>query len=165
MGPQNEGQIPETHERIRDEDIHETLEIFRKGNEILPALPEAHFAWLESALTERKYLCANQFDENGRVRSDILTRLQELDGHINSVSPEILRVLHFLSRIRAIIPVLMDLQTKMKDSAPDDPTQKMVLEMQYKCSRAEVQSAIEGLALLRVRPSILDDVTGQKGAS
>jgi hypothetical protein len=150
------GRAPETHERIREEDIQETLDIFREGNQVLPKLSDAQHQWLQAALAERRHLCATQFVD-GQLDAGVQTRLRELDGYINSVCPEILKVLHFLSRIRAIIPVLYRLKAKLDQDIPDE-TQRMVAEMEYRCSRAEAQSAIEGLAALRVRPRILDEI-------
>lgn len=151
--------IPETHEKIRDDDIAETLDIFESGNDILSVLTPEQHDWLKMALTERKYLCANQFNDTGAIDSAINSRLLELDGMINSVNGDILRVLHFLSRIRAILPILMELKQKIKQETPD-PNEKMILNMQYECSMAEVKSAIEGLAALRVRPRILEQMEG-----
>jgi hypothetical protein len=156
--PSDGEKIPETHEKIRNEDLRETLEIFRQGNDVIPPLPPEHLAWLETALQERQYLCSHQYKEDGTVDRAVLDRLQVLDGHINSVSPHILQVLHYLSRVRAIIPVLLKLRQTMQEES-EDPNQKMIRQMQYECSKAEVQSAIEGLAALRVRPGILDQVS------
>ncbi|MHC4884575.1 MAG: hypothetical protein ACYTGH_05765 [Planctomycetota bacterium] len=149
------GNVPETHERIREEDIQETLDLFAAGNDVLPALDSGQHTWLVSALGERKSLCENQFSQDGTVDPGVSARLRELDGYIKSVHPEILSVLHFLSRIRAILPVLRDLQQKLQ-SGDLDSNMEMVTKMQFDCSQAEVKAAVEGLATLRVRPRILD---------
>lgn len=155
MPPASNQPIPETHEKIRDEDIQETLSIFAEGNSVLPRLSEEQHAWLQTALAERQHLCANQYVD-GTCDPAVSNRIHELDQMINSVCPEILKVLHFLSRIRAILPVLMQLKEKLQHPV-EDPNQQMVNQMQYQCSMAEVKAAIEGLAAVRVRPRILED--------
>ena len=149
-------QVPETHELIKDEDIQETLDVFREGNSEIAPISEEQIAWLKQALEERKYWCAKQYHE-GIVDGEVGERLQALDQMLASVSPQILPVLHFLGRIRAIVPVLQELQQKLK-IAQEDPNLKMVTQMQLECSKAEVKSAIDGLAKLRVRPRILDSL-------
>jgi hypothetical protein len=70
-------------------------------------------------------------------------------------------VLHFLSRIRAIIPALLKLQEEVRFEDPD-PTMQMIKKMKYYCSKAEVQSAISGLSELHIRPKVLDDLAQGK---
>jgi hypothetical protein len=146
---------PETHELIREEDIQETLDVFAVGNDILPALAPNQHAWLITALGERKILCENQFGEDGKVDAAVSARLHELDSYVGSVNPDIISVLHLLSKIRAILPILQDLQEKLQGGTLDENL-ATVVKMQFDRSRAEVKAAVEGLARLRVRPRLLE---------
>ena len=103
--------VPETHEIIRQEDIDETLKhLSDSSNMALPRFTQEHIDWIKIALNERRSLCKKQYKDNGSVDEPVTRRLRELDEQINGVAPEILKVLHFLSRIRAIIPALIGLQ-------------------------------------------------------
>ncbi len=150
--------VPETHELIRAEDIAETLEHLSDPNNLaLPRFGPEHLEWIRLALAERKALCAAQYHRDGRVDEIATRRLKELDEQINGVAPEILKVLHYLSRIRAIIPALLQMQQEVAEIDPD-PTKQMIKQMKYECSKAEVSSAIRGLADLHIRPKALDDL-------
>ena len=150
--------IPETHELIRQEDIDETIRhLADPNNAALPEFTPEHIEWITMALAERRQLAAQQYHSDGRADESVTARLKELDSQIDSVSPAILRVLHFLSRIRAILPALLSLQSDLEEEDPD-PTQQMIKKMKYDCSKAEVQSAIQGLAELHIRPGILDEL-------
>jgi hypothetical protein len=156
--PRSKSIVPETHEMIRQEDLDETLEhLADKTNTHLPQFGQEHIDWIRVALTERRELAAKQYHTDGRTDEAVTARLKELDGQINSVSPTILKILHFLSRVRAIIPALLELQQDVSDVDPN-PEKQMIKEMKYQCSRAEVESAIKGLAELRIRPRILDQM-------
>ncbi len=151
--------VPETHELIRQEDIDETLEHLADPDNIaLPQFTQEHLDWIRVALAERRELAARQYLTDGRVDDAVTQRLKELDAQIDSVSPHILKVLHFLSRIRAILPALLTLQQELGVEDPD-PTQQMIKKMKYDCSKAEVQSAIHGLAELHIRPKVLDELS------
>jgi hypothetical protein len=148
--------VPETHENVRGEDIEETIaHLSDTANTVMPRFSPEHIEWIRTALQERRELCARQYLADGRVDEGVNRRLKELDEQINGVAPEILKVLHYLSRIRAIIPALMGLQQEIKEVDPD-PTKQMVKQMKYECSKAEVQSALQGLAELHIRPKILE---------
>jgi len=150
--------VPETHELIRPEDIEETLaHLADANNPMMPQFTPEHLAWIKMALNERRDLCARQFHPDGRLDEEVTQRLRQLDEQINSVAPEILKVLHYLSRIRAIIPALIALREEIK-TVDADPTKQMVKQMKYECSKAEVQSALEGLASLRIRPRLLEQL-------
>ncbi len=158
MAAEKKEVVPETHEIIRQEDIDETLaHLADTANPMMPRFTTEHLAWIKMALNERRELCARQFQPDGRLDEAVTQRLRELDDQINGVAPEILKVLHYLSRIRAIIPALLALREEMKTIDPD-PTKQMVKQMKYECSKAEVQSALEGLAALRIRPRLLDQM-------
>lgn len=148
--------VPETHELIREEDLAELLEhLSNSENVTLPNFTQEHIDWIRIALAERKELCARQYGSNGSVDESVCKRLRELDGQLNGVSPVILQVLHFLSRIRAIIPALLTLQEEVKEIDPN-PEMQMIKQMKYECSKAEVQSAVQGLVAYHIRPKILD---------
>jgi len=150
--------VPETHELIRQEDIEETLgHLSDPNNSALPQFTPEHIEWIRVALAERRELAARQYLPDGRIDEATTRRLKELDGQLDGVSPAILKVLHFLSRIRAILPALMSLQEELAVEDPD-PTQQMIKKMKFDCSKAEVQSAVQGLAELHIRPKILDQL-------
>jgi len=147
--------IPETHEQIREEDIEETLRhLADPTNLSFPEFTEEHMDWIRQALTERRHLCAHQYLKDGRCDDKITKRLKVLDQHINSLSPAILKVLHYLSRIRAIIPALKTMEAEMQ-LCGDNEEADMLVQMKYQCSRAEVSAAIQGLAEFSIRPNIL----------
>lgn len=148
--------IPETHELIRQEDIDETIaHLSDNSNTALPQFGPEHIEWIRVALLERRDLCARQYHRDGSVDEAATHRLKELDAQIDGVSPVILKVLHFLGRVRALIPALLKLQQEVQQEDPD-PTTQMIKKMKYDCSKAEVQSALEGLTMLHIRPKILD---------
>lgn len=150
--------VPETHELIRLEDIEETLEhLADPNNNALPQFTPEHIDWIRAALAERRDLAARQYLTDGRIDEAVTARLRELDGQLDGVSPAVLKVLHFLSRIRAILPALLQLQAELVTEDPD-PTQQMIKKMKYDCSKAEVQSAVKGLAEYHIRPKVLDDL-------
>jgi len=147
--------IPETHEQIREEDIEETLQhLADRTNTRLPAFTQEHLDWIRHALTERRHLCAHQYLRDGRCDDKITKRLKVLDQHINSLSPAILKVLHYLSRVRAIIPALKTMEAELQLCGDDEETD-MLVQMKYQCSKAEVSAAIEGLSEYAIRPGIL----------
>ena len=155
--------IPETHELIRQEDIDETIaHLSDPSNTALPQFTPDHLEWIRLALAERRELAARQYISNGRIDEAVTRRLRELDAQIDGVSPAVLKVLHFLSRIRAILPALLGLQQDLAVDDPD-PTQQMIKKMKYDCSKAEVQSALQGLAELHIRPKILDELAHGNG--
>ena len=158
MPNENKSVVPETHELIRPEDIEETLEhLADVTNTVMPRFEPEHMDWIRTALAERRELASRQFHTDGRVDEPVSARLRELDVQLNGVAPEILKVLHYLSRIRAIIPALLSMQEEMK-TTDADPTKQMIKQMKYECSKAEVQSALSGLAELHIRPKILQSL-------
>jgi hypothetical protein len=147
--------VPETHEYVRTEDIQETLENLRdRSNTAMPQLTDAQLAWVGAALAERRDLCKRQYGRDGTVDREVTTRLREIEAQLDSVTPKILQILHFLSRIRAIVPTLETLRRKPLD--PKDSNALLLHDMQVDCAKAEIKSAIEGLAALHIRPKILD---------
>ncbi|MHC4886925.1 MAG: hypothetical protein ACYTGH_17750 [Planctomycetota bacterium] len=159
MTAQTEYRIPETHEIIRLEDLKETLDLFSEGNEVLPQLSEEQLFWLDDALHLRKDLCAAQFGQSGKGTQDesVLRDLQQLDADINLISPDILTVLHYLCRIRALVPMLTQLKSE-KEEADQQSNEyaHTVADMKYRCAVAEAEASIQGLAEMRVRPRLLD---------
>ena len=151
--------IPETHELVRQEDVEETLEIFRQGNTVIQALDENQLAWLRIALETRRTLCAGEFDADGHVDAQSREQRNAWDREINKLDTNILKVQHYLSRLRALIPALMTTRRKYQATTnTTDESQKHISQMMYDCSMAEAQSAIQGLAALRIHPHILDEM-------
>ncbi len=147
--------VPETHEFVRTEDIQETLiNLQDASNTALPRLSDAQIAWVGAALSERQSLCKRQYGKDGTIDKAVTERLKEIESQLDGVSPSILQILHFLSRIRAIVPTLQSLRKKPID--PKDSNAIVLHEMQLNCAKAEIKSAIEGLAALHVRPKILE---------
>lgn len=152
--------IPETHERVHNEDIGETLEIFASGNTMIQPLAENQIEWLRLALETRQSLCAKEFDAEGHVNPEVRDQREAWDLEINKLDPSILKVQHFLSRLRALIPALMTTRHKRQAAeSSDDESMKKISQMMVDCSMAEAQSAIKGLAELRVHPRILNEYT------
>ena len=150
--------IPETHELVRPEDIEETLDVFAKGNDVIQPLADNQLEWLRVALETRRSLCGAEFDAQGHVNREAREQREAWDREIDRLDPAILRVQHFLSRLRALIPALM--KTRHQHHAAEtslDDSRKKISQMMLDCSMAEAQSAIKGLAELRIHPRILNE--------